>query len=277
MTHYLYPSVLSIAGFDGSGGAGIQADTKTISALGCYATNVLTALPVQNTTGVKKIYPIPIEAVRDQLDAILEDIPPRAIKIGMVHHHSLVELIAEKLQPFSQIPIVFDPVMVATSGHTLIEPDTIESFIRLLFPLARLITPNLDEASLLAGFPVKTVEDMYRAGEQILTLGCPAVLLKGGHLQSDTLTSLLFDGSATPHAFHSPRIDTRNTHGSGCTLSSAIASFLARGESLFDAVSHGIGYTDLAIASGGAVITGKGNGPLNHFFNPQPMIRYEMV
>ncbi|MBN9297386.1 MAG: bifunctional hydroxymethylpyrimidine kinase/phosphomethylpyrimidine kinase [Filimonas sp.] len=277
MKQYTYPSVLTIAGFDGSGGAGIQADIKTISALGCYATSALTALPVQNTTGVKSIYPIPYEAVQEQIETILDDIFPNAIKIGMVHTTALVQTIITTLEKYPHVPMVFDPVMVATSGHRLIEDDTIETIKTTLLPVADIITPNLDEAAILAGMPIHTVEDMYVAGEKIKQSGCRSVLLKGGHLKSATLTSLYFAEDGTVQAFQFEKYHTNNTHGSGCTLSSAIASYIARGESLADAVDKGQQYVQQAIYNGADVVTGKGNGPLNHFFDPLKMKKNELV
>ena len=277
MTQFRYSSVLTIAGFDGSGGAGIQADMKAISALGCYATSVLPALPVQNTTGVKAIYPIPVEAVRAQIGCILDDIFPDAIKIGMVHTSELVETIVGTLGQYAAVPVVFDPVMVATSGHRLIEEQTITTLIDKLFPIASVITPNMDEAAILAEMPIKTLDDMYVAGEKILKLGCRSVLLKGGHLPTPLLTSLYFHGSGQIQSFEYQKFDTRNTHGSGCTLSSAIASYIAQGKSLQKAVALGQDYVHQAIRNGADVSTGNGNGPLNHFFNPQKLIKYELV
>lgn len=277
MKKYVYPSVLSIAGFDGSGGAGIQADIKTISALGCFATTVLTALPVQNTTGVKSIHSIPSAVVEEQLHAILGDIFPNAIKIGMVHNCQLVDTIACVLNNYPKTPIVFDPVMVATSGHKLIGDKTVQSIIDQLFPLISIITPNLDEATVLAQMTIETVDDMYIAGEKIKTLGCNGLLLKGGHLKSKQLTSLYFSPNGQVHEYHSERYDTNNTHGSGCTLSSAIASYIARGYDLFDAVSLAQDYVKQAIFQGRDVQIGKGNGPLNHFFDPQKLIKNELT
>lgn len=276
MKKYSYPSVLAIAGFDGSGGAGIQADIKTISALGCYATTVLTALPVQNTQGVRKIYPIPVEAVGDQIEAVMDDIMPAAIKIGMVHTPELVENITRTLGKYQEVPIVFDPVMVATSGHRLIEEDTIDALVEQLLPIATVITPNMDEAAILAHMEVKTLEEMRTAGERIKELGCNSILMKGGHQETINITSLFFDTNNRCHAFEVAKIRTTNTHGSGCTLSSAIASYLAQGKTLFEAVDFGQRYVHNAIYSGKNVRTGKGNGPLNHFFNPQKMIKNEM-
>ncbi|OCK50021.1 bifunctional hydroxymethylpyrimidine kinase/phosphomethylpyrimidine kinase [Chryseobacterium sp. CBo1] len=277
MKKYKYPSVLTIAGFDGSGGAGIQADIKTISALGCYATSVLTALPVQNTQGVRNIFPIPVEAVSEQIEAILDDIFPDAIKIGMVHTPELVETIVKTLAKYKKVPIVFDPVMVATSGHRLIEEKTIETIIEKLFPISDIITPNMDEAAILAKMEVKNLDDMKIAGERIKELGCKNILLKGGHLETEMITSLLYNDQNDYQTFKSEKVDTKNTHGSGCTLSSAIASFIARGKSMDEAVAFAQYYVSEAVLKGSDVQTGKGNGPLNHFFNPQKLIKNELV
>ena len=267
-----YPSVLTIAGFDGSGGAGIQGDIKTISALGCYATSVLTALPVQNTCGVKSIYPIPADVVETQLQAILDDIFPDAIKIGMVHTTDVVEAIVNTLQQYPEVPVVFDPVMVSTSGYQLLEDSTIEAIVKKLFPLAAVITPNLDEATVLTRMPVHTVDDMRIAGKKLMELGAPSVLLKGGHLDTTQLTSLYFTNDGRVHEYSFEKINTQNTRGTGCALSSAIASHIARGKSLRDAIALAQEYVHQAILTGKEVQTGKGNGPLNHFFNPQKLI-----
>ncbi|REC41955.1 MULTISPECIES: bifunctional hydroxymethylpyrimidine kinase/phosphomethylpyrimidine kinase [unclassified Chryseobacterium] len=277
MKKYTYPTVLTIAGFDGSGGAGIQADIKTFSALGCYATSVLTALPVQNTMGVRKIYPIAVEAIADQIETVLDDIFPDAIKIGMVHTSQLVETIVKTLSKYPKIPIVFDPVMVATSGHRLIEEETIQTIVEQLFPIAEIITPNMDEASILAQMEVKTLEDMKIAGENILRSGCKNILLKGGHQEFPTVTSLFFEENGKQSSFETIKFETNNTHGSGCTLSSAIAAFIARGEELSKSVELAQEYVFEAIKNGKDVVVGKGNGPLNHFFNPHKIIKNELV
>lgn len=276
MKQYRYRSVLSIAGFDGSGGAGIQADIKTISALGCYATTVLTALPVQNTQGVQFIHSIPEDVVEKQLKSIFDDIVPDAIKIGMVHSIPLVHTIASVLSGYPSIPVVFDPVMISTSGHKLIEDDTIAAIVEKLFPIATIITPNMDEAAVLVKAPVQTIEDIYTAGEKIKRLGCSHVLVKGGHMQSKQLTSVLFSPDGMTIPFTSARIVTRNMHGSGCTLSSAIASYLALGQPVATAAAAAQDYVFQAILEGSDVVIGKGNGPLNHFSNPHKLIKHEM-
>lgn len=274
MTHnkqYKTISVLSIAGFDGSGGAGIQADTKTISSLGCYATNVLTALPVQNTQGVQTIFEIPGIAIDQQITSIMDDIYPDAIKIGMVHSVELVEIITKHLRNYTG-PVVFDPVMISTSGHQLIKDETIDACKTHLFPLATLITPNLDEVSVLVNKKISTVEQMEEAGEQIVEMGTQAVLVKGGHLQQEELTSFLVRSNQPTEQFKSQRIASKNTHGSGCTLSSAIASYLAQGYSLSESVKQAQAYIQQAIETSKDLIIGKGNGPLNHFFDPKKLI-----
>ena len=272
MKNYTYPAVLTIAGSDSGGGAGIQADLKTFSALGCYGMSAITALTAQNTLGVTAIHSVPPAFVKAQLDAVLQDIRPLAIKIGMVHSPELVAVIAETLLQYPDIPMVLDPVMVATSGDRLIAQETVTHLVAQLFPLSTLITPNLDEAALLAGMPIATVKDMQTAGNTIMQQGCKALLLKGGHLQQEQLISLLFTADRNIEHFTSHKIETKNMHGSGCTLSSAIAAYLARGETLAHAVALAQDYVHGAILHGKDVTTGKGHGPLNHFYNPQKMI-----
>jgi len=274
---YKYPTVLTIAGTDPSGGAGIQADLKTFASLGCYGMSVITALVAQNTTGVKAIHSVPPDFVKAQLLSVLEDIRPDAIKIGMVHSVALVNVIAEVLEQYPDIPVVFDPVMIATSGDRLIEEDTVNAIMEKLFPLSVLITPNMDEAALLAGIAVVNEQDMQEAITKITGLGVSALLLKGGHLQSQQLTSILADPDGIIKTFTSEKIITKNVHGSGCTLSSAIASFIAREYALTDAVAQAQEYVHGAIYHAADVVAGKGNGPLNHSYNPIKMIKNEMV
>jgi len=268
---------MTVAGFDGSGGAGLQADIKTISALGCYATSVLTALPIQNTQGVRAVHPIHGTVVRAQMEAILDDMCPDAIKIGMVHSGELVDAIASTLTAYVGVPIVYDPVLVASSGDTLIKNGTLARIVDRLFPLVTLVTPNMDEASVLAEMPVRTLADMYLAGEKIRQLGVRSVLLKGGHLKTPRLTSIYIDEEGKIHEFVLDKIHTLNTHGTGCTLSSAIASYIALGESVLAAVQKGQLYVHQAILHSSDVKAGKGRGPLNHFFHPQPLKKCEQV
>jgi hydroxymethylpyrimidine/phosphomethylpyrimidine kinase len=260
-------SVLSIAGFDGSGGAGLQADIKTASALGCYATNVLTSLAVQNTQGVRGCYALPTKAIQDQLEAIFDDIPPDSIKIGMLFDQPVIEVVSKFLMAHAKsIPIVLDPVMVATSKDLLLQPDAKELMIEKLFPLCTVITPNQHECvALLNGNEYHASEVIM--GEKLLQLTQGAVLVKGGHDLSIDAVDRLFQKNKTPIVYASPRIHSNHTHGSGCTLSSAIASFLAKGESLESACLLAKEYVTQAIEAGKNGIVGKGHGPLHHFYH----------
>lgn len=271
-----YIPVLSIAGSDSSGGAGIQADLKAFSALGCYGMTVITATTAQNTQGVKSVHAIPVQHIREQLMTVLEDIVPKAIKIGMVNRPEVARTIAEVLRNFPEIPVIFDPVMVATSGDRLIEFDTIQILKETLFPICSLLTPNLDEATILSGVDIKDGDSMEKAGREILEMGCRAVLVKGGHLKAKTVEDLLIQKNEKTISFKSEYIHTKNLHGTGCTMSSAIAAELAKGASLTQAVEHAKSYISGAIASGKDIKTGLGNGPLNHFYNPQKQIIHEV-
>jgi hydroxymethylpyrimidine/phosphomethylpyrimidine kinase len=266
-----YPRVLSIAGSDSGGGAGIQADLKTFAALGCYGMTAITALTAQNTQGVRSIHGVPPAMLRDQIDAVLEDIGADAVKIGMLHAPEIVLAVAGAIDHHALEKIVLDPVMVATSGAVLIDNPAIEVLVRELFPLAVLVTPNLDEAALLVGRPLKNAEDMEAAAHELLARGAHAVLLKGGHLPGDTVMDLLLTASGESHWMHAPRIRSANTHGTGCTLSSAIAAGLALGQPLREAVESARAYVRAALQAGAKVKTGAGSGPLNHGHAPVPM------
>ncbi len=267
-----YPCVLTIAGSDCSGGAGIQADIKTISALGAYAASAITAITVQNTCGVTGIHPVPPSYVKGQIEAVMDDICPQAIKIGMINDTKIVEVIAEMLQKYQPQFVVFDPVMVSTSGCKLMEDEAIEAITTRLIPLATLITPNLSEAEILAGQKIRTVEEMQRQAKEMLKLGCRGVLIKGGHLEGGRMCDVLQTvGEEAPHLFAAPKVDSRNTHGTGCTLSSAIATYLALGETVTDAVEKAKQYVYKGIEAGKDVCIGHGHGPLNHFYSPVPM------
>jgi hydroxymethylpyrimidine/phosphomethylpyrimidine kinase len=276
MSKYRYPVVLSIAGSDSGGGAGIQADLKTMSALGCFGTTAITAVTVQNTLGVSGIHPIPVNFVKAQIKAVMDDLKPSAVKIGMVPGAELAIAIAEVLVGYPTVPVVFDPVMVATSGHRLIESDTVAVFKKELFPLAQIITPNLDEAAILAEIEINTPGDMKAAATKIMQYGCNAVLVKGGHLKGPDLFDVYLDKHGDERIFRSTAIDTRNTHGTGCSLSSAIASFIALGNDLNKAVTKSKLYVQHAIEHGKDVKTGSGHGPLNHFFDPQKLIKLKL-
>ncbi|WPV02042.1 bifunctional hydroxymethylpyrimidine kinase/phosphomethylpyrimidine kinase [Mucilaginibacter sp. cycad4] len=275
MSRYRYPVVLSIAGSDSGGGAGIQADLKTMSALGCFGTTAITAVTVQNTLGVSDIYPIPVDVVKAQIKAVMDDLKPLVIKIGMVHRTELAIGIAETLREYPNTPVIFDPLMAATSGRRLIADDTAEALKKHLFPRTQLITPNLDEAAILAEMKIKTLGDMKGAAKRIMQYGCKAVLIKGGHLQGPDLFDVYLDYNGDERIFRSTAIDSFNTHGTGCSLSSAIACFIALGNDLQTAIANSKNYVHQAIEQGKDVKTGEGHGPLNHFFDPQKLVRYQ--
>ena len=269
-----YPRVLSIAGSDSGGGAGIQADLKTFSALGCYGMTAITALTAQNTQGVRAIHGVPAAFLKEQLAAVIEDIGVDAVKIGMLHAPDVVEAVAWAIEHYQLRQVVLDPVMGATSGDALIEQRTIAVLVERLFPLVSVITPNMDEAGLLLGRPVKQLVDLEAAAADLLALGAKAVLLKGGHLQDDVLTDVLAQAGQAPGQWlrlQGPRIASHNVHGTGCTLSSAIAAHLALGLDLQAAVQAAHAYIRGAIEAGANVTTGHGHGPLNHGFSPVAM------
>lgn len=263
-----YARVLSIAGSDSGGGAGIQADLKTFSALGCYGMTAITALTAQNTRGVSGIHAVPAAFLKAQLQAVIEDIGVDAVKIGMLHSPEMVEVVAWAIRHYGLKQVVLDPVMVATSGDRLIESETVQVLQRVLFPLATVITPNLDEAALLLGRSIANAEALDPAARDLLALGAQAVLLKGGHLQGNAVVDVLLEPAQAPLHLRSERIASRNVHGTGCTLSSAIACYLAFGLALRDAVQQARIYILGAIAAGAVVQTGQGHGPLNHGYAP---------
>lgn len=270
-----YIPVLTLAGSDCSGGAGLQADLKTVAALGAYGMSVVTAVTVQNTLGVTEVFPLPPRIVEAQFRAVVSDIPPRAVKIGMVTDEALIRSIARCLDEVPTIPVVFDPVMVSSSGHPLLQPQALQALQTLLLPRCTLLTPNLPEAELLSGIAPLTDDRLAEAAAAMRATGCRAVLIKGGHRTDDRMTDYLaLDGDAGPVVFTytEPRIDSANTHGTGCTLSSAIATFIARGLPLPDAVQAGKAYLTEALRQGREVRVGHGHGPLNHFFAPQKAI-----
>lgn len=266
-----YPRVLSIAGSDSGGGAGIQADLKTFSALGCFGMTAITALTAQNTCGVRAIHGVPPQMLRDQIDAVMEDIGADAVKIGMLHAPEIVRTVAQAIDRHALQNVVFDPVMVATSGAVLIDQSAIDVLVQELFPRVTVITPNLDEAALLVGRPLHSVEDMEQAAQELLGKGARAVLLKGGHLPGETVIDLLMTADGEKFRMEAPRIHSPNSHGTGCTLSSAIAAHLALGATLIDAVEHARSYVRGALLAGAVVRTGHGSGPLNHGYAPVVM------
>ncbi len=255
--------LLAIAGSDSGGGAGIQADIKTASALGVYAMTAVTAITAQDTTGVGAIHPIPPNVVAEQIVRCLADLGADAIKTGMLGSADIARTVAAALAAHAKtIPLVVDPVMVATSGAVLAENAVVEVMKADLFPRATLITPNIPEAQRLCGFDLRAPEDLYHAGETLLSLGPQAVLLKGGHGAADTVTDLLFTLDVPPRAYIAKRVDTPHTHGTGCTLAAAIACGLGQGMALGDAVQRAHDFVQAAIR--GAPGFGAGNGPLDH-------------
>ena len=259
-------TALSIAGSDCSGGAGIQADIKTMTMHGVYAMSAITALTAQNTTGVRAIQESTPEFLKQQIDAVFEDIYPDAVKIGMVASRELIQVIAQRLRFYNAKNVVVDPVMVASAGSSLIRQEAIQTLIRELLPISTLVTPNIPEAQVLSGLSIANKEDMIRAAKRIGDRHRCAVLLKGGHSINDANDLLYNNGELT--WFVGKRIDNPNTHGTGCTLSSAIASNLARGFSLEESVQRAKDYISGALAA--MLDLGKGSGPMNHAFSLFP-------
>lgn len=265
MTRAALPIALTIAGSDSGGGAGIQADLKTFQAFGVFGTSAVTAITVQNTLGVTAIHPVPLEVVRGQIDAVASDLPPAALKTGMLATVPLVETVSAAVREHGLRNLVVDPVMVATSGDRLLETEAEAAVMRLLLPLATLVTPNLHEARILTGLPVEDEEGMEAAARRLVELGSTAALVKGGHTGGVEAVDLLFDGEEV-RSWRRPRILTRHTHGTGCTLSAAVAAALALGHPLHDAVAAAVDYVARAIATAPGL--GHGNGPINHFVQP---------
>lgn len=255
------PVVLAIAGFDPSCGAGIGADLKTIAACGAYGIAAIAALTIQNTVAVKQCVPVDPEVLREQIEFIIEDILPAAVKIGMLACRENVEVVAEILAERKLKNIVLDPIVRSSSGTTLLESDGIAAMKRRLLPMADCVTPNLDEAGLLSGFPVVDVEDMKKAAERIVALGAKSVVVTGGHLSE--AVDVLYDGTSF-EVFPRRKVESRSTHGTGCAFSSALASHLALGWSLRDSVAAAKQFVTAAIQK--AAPLGHGSGPLNHFF-----------
>jgi len=254
--------VLTVAGSDSGGGAGIQADLKTFAALKVYGTSAITAVTAQNTKKVSGVHTLPAEFVSMQMEAVVEDIGVDALKTGMLANTDIIRSVAEMVRKYSLAPLVVDPVMVAQSGDVLMEREAIAALREELLPLAAVVTPNLDEATIFAEREVKTLEDMKYAAKQIFSLGPAWVLVKGGHMDGDTVTDLLYDGSEFRY-YSSPRLEVKNTHGSGCTYAAAIAAVLTRVATVPEAVSLARDYLLEALAEG--IDVGKGSGPLHHF------------
>ncbi len=263
-----YIRVLTIAGSDSGGGAGIQADLKTFAALGCYGMSAITALTAQNTLGVQAIHGVPAEFLRAQLRSVFDDIGVDAVKIGMLHAPEIVQVVAWAIDNYRPRHVVLDPVMVATSGDRLIAQETVAVLVAELFPRASVVTPNLDEAALLIGATIDDEPALAQAGQRLLALGARAALVKGGHLAGDEVVDVLVQPGQADVRLASARIASRNVHGTGCTLSSAIAAYLAQGLGLAQAVHAARRYIVGAIAAGASVQTGSGHGPLDHGFAP---------
>ena len=255
--------VLTIAGSDSGGGAGIQADLKAMSANGTYAASAITSITAQNTQGVTAIYDLPESIVEAQIDAVFDDFDVAAVKTGMLSSSSLTELVSRKLQQYRASCVVVDPVMVSKSGHDLLRPDAVESFKRHLIPLAYVVTPNVHEAERLTGLTIRSLADARHAAKALHQLGCRHVLIKGGHLFERPATDLLYDGRFF-RVYRGEWIDTPHTHGTGCTYAAALSAHLALGKSLPDAVDAAKRYVTGAIRHGLAI--GRGHGPTHHFY-----------
>ena len=261
------PVALTIAGSDSGGGAGIQADLKTFHAFGVFGTSAVTAITVQDTLGVHGVHAVPDDIVRRQVAVVAGDLKPGAVKTGMLATRSLVEVVARAIEAHDLGPYVLDPVMVATSGDRLLDLDAESAVSELLLPLAAVVTPNLDEARLLSGREIAGEADMQAVGEQLVERGAAAALIKGGHLETDEVVDVLVDAEGS-RSWRRPKLDTRHTHGTGCTLSAAIAAGLAHGRSMREAVDDALDFANRGIAEAPGL--GAGNGPLNHFVPVRP-------
>jgi hydroxymethylpyrimidine/phosphomethylpyrimidine kinase len=261
------PIALTIAGSDSGGGAGIQADLKTFHQLGVFGTSAVTAITAQNTLGVRAVHPVPVEVVRQQIDAVAEDLPPRAVKSGMLATAPLVEAVAEAIRRHGLANYVLDPVMVASSGDRLLDSDAERAVSARLVPLATLVTPNLHEAAVLTGAAVNDLDSMRHAARALVEQGAGAALVKGGHMTEDEVLDLFWDGREEL-TWRRPRLRTRHTHGTGCTLSAAVAAQLAHGLPLTRAVDAAVGFVARAIRTAPGL--GAGHGPVNHFAPAEP-------
>ena len=272
-----YRTVLSIAGSDSIGGAGIQADLKTFSALGVYGMTAITALTAQNTQSVLHIMPASEQNLQLQLDAVFTDVVPDAVKIGMLHNEALIDVVIKAIDRYRPRNIVLDPVMISTSGCALLSPTSVDLLKNELMPRCNIVTPNLLEAQALAGHKITDIQSLYAAGEELTKL-CAAVLIKGGHSEGNDVSDYLFEvGKECPECYTIRRVETVNTHGTGCTLSSAIAANLALGYDLHTSVARAKDYISKAISEGADVAFGLNNGPVNHLFAPEPLHKFEKI
>jgi len=268
MDYKHYKKALTIAGSDSGGGAGIQADLKTFSANGVYGMSAITAITAQNTQGVKDIHPIPEDIINKQITAVMDDIGTDAVKIGMLHSSSVIRTVVKTLSQYNPGNIVIDPVMVATSGDKLLQDEAIATLIKEMLPIATVITPNLPEAEIILGHSIKTRDQFFEAAKELSQTKAGAILLKSGHFEDEELTDVLYIVK-TDELVELPgtRINTKNTHGTGCTLSSAIAAQLALGYNLKEAIKKGLEYIHQSIQTGAAYQLGHGHGPVHHFYN----------
>ncbi|MGM9778224.1 MAG: bifunctional hydroxymethylpyrimidine kinase/phosphomethylpyrimidine kinase [Prevotella sp.] len=271
MAAHRYIATVTIAGSDSCGGAGIQADIKTMSALGCYAASVITAVTVQNTMGVSAVHAVPPEIVAGQIRAVMDDIRPQAVKVGMVNDINTIKTIADTLAEYDIEHLVVDPVMVATSGSRLMQDDAVGVFTDRLMPLATLLTPNVPEAEVLSGISINDKSSMDNAARIIQDKGCKALLIKGGHIEGRKIDRL-YTAMGREREYEAANVATRNTHGTGCTLSSAITSYLAMGYAIGEAIAAAKEWLTGALIAGANVEIGCGHGPVNHFYNPQKTI-----
>lgn len=275
-----YITTLTIAGSDCSGGAGIQADIKTMSALGVYAASVITSVTAQNTVGVQSVFTISPDIVAAQIDSVTSDLNIRFAKIGMVNDLGTLNAIIDALYSHPIPYLIVDPVMVSSSGMRLMQQDALSLFCKCLLPMTYLLTPNIPEAEVLADMSISSTEDIRKAAHKILRMGCKAVLIKGGHIEGLSKADYLYmktadDNINEQHVYSSKTVRSINTHGTGCTVSSAITAYLARGHELMEAVQLAKKYIYWALVEGSDVQIGHGNGPLNHFFAPEKLIKYD--
>ena len=272
MQHTPPPVVLTIAGSDSSGGAGIQADIKTISALNGYAASVITAVTAQNTDGVQLVYPLPPQVISAQIRSVMDDLQPQAVKIGMIPDAESAHTVVRTLQEYRSVPVVYDPVMVSTSGRRLMAEETVQVVEEWLLPMCRLVTPNLHETSMLwQAEEVTDMESMQRAARELNRTYRTAFLVKGGHLEGEVMCDILCEEGRI-RRFTGQKVESRNLHGTGCTLSSAIAVMLAQGASMDEAVKGAKAFIHQAIQAGKDLHIGHGNGPLWHFFKRETSI-----
>tara|TARA_B100001094_G_C18192572_1_gene808301 strand:+ start:2224 stop:3030 length:807 start_codon:yes stop_codon:yes gene_type:complete len=257
--------ILTIAGSDSSGGAGIQADIKTFSALNTYAASVITAVTAQNTHTVAHVADVPEENIQQQMECVFSDLDVAAVKVGMLASSPVISMVHRQLL-HKNIPIVLDPVMISKSGCALLDAEACATLKELLIPITTVLTPNVPEAACLLGTPeARSVEDLVDQGEKLMALGCKAIVMKGGHLDSSVCTDVLIQQDQAPIFFEHPRVNTKNTHGTGCTYSAAIAAFMGRGFSITDAVRQAHDYLYQAIVHADKLQVGSGHGPTHHF------------